>query len=279
MAISCVILFVIFFKNRTDVDTYHAPVVSQENGQYAGRDISAPVPDKKEESKGAVFQPAEIPVQDINKLVSVPPETFKKERDTAAANLKTPDLYGSRSKSASTATPGILPSKAAQEKSMADTQAGALQATPAGHIEMSAVNPNRQTESPDQNTKKESSLLSSQNKPSPEQKETSGEATSALIPLPGTKENPPDVETEVFLFLSKYIIAYEEGDIARFMDLFSQYAVENNNLKYSDIRRFYMKNFEGNRYNYVLKNVLLEKRADPIIVSGNYSIRKVSDDD
>ena len=87
------------------------------------------------------------------------------------------------------------------------------------------------------------------------------------------------LETEVSLFLSRYTIAYEEGDIWRFINLFSNYVIENNSLNYADIRKYYASNFEGNRYNYTLENVRVEKREDSIIVRGNYSIRKVTDDD
>lgn len=106
------------------------------------------------------------------------------------------------------------------------------------------------------------------------------EETLNILPSPkGPEEINPDLEAEVFSFLSQYIGAYEEGDIARFIGFFSKYAMENNSLRYSDIRQFYAKNFEGNRYSYTLENVLIEKRGYAIIVWGDYSIKKIADSD
>lgn len=110
--------------------------------------------------------------------------------------------------------------------------------------------------------------------------QNASEETPNILPaLRATGENHPDLETEVSLFLSKYTSAYEEGDIWRFINLFSNYAIENNSLHYADIRKYYASNFEGNRYNYTLENVRIEKREDSIIVRGNYGIRKITDDD
>lgn len=114
----------------------------------------------------------------------------------------------------------------------------------------------------------------------PPNKTIASEETPNIFPsLQDTGEKPPDLETEVSLFLSRYTSAYEEGDIWRFMNLFSNYAIENNSLHYADIRKYYASNFEGNRYNYTLGNVRIEKREDSIIVRGDYGIRKITDDD
>jgi|MudIll2142460700_1097286.scaffolds.fasta_scaffold51064_2 hypothetical protein len=113
----------------------------------------------------------------------------------------------------------------------------------------------------------------------PNGKNASEETPSILPSLQDSGENHPDLETEVSLFLSRYTSAYEEGDIWKFINLFSNYAIENNSLHYADIRKYYASNFEGNRYNYTLENVRIEKREDSIIVRGNYSIKKITDDD
>ena len=283
MALSCVILLIIFLKNRPELYTYHASVLPQENRQYNGKDHGTPDPgkkesDKKEENSIAGLQPAEVPGQDINRSASAPPEKSRKELDTSVANSRSLYPYGSRPKSADT-TQSTLPPQAAQENSMPDTRAGSVRKTPAEHTEVSPVETTRQIEPPDQNTKKDLPLLSPQKKPFLEQKGASGEMASISPLVSASGENRPDLETEVFLFLAQYIVAYEEGDILRFMDLFSKSAIENNNLHYTDIKRFYTKNFEGGRYNYTLRNVRIRKSEEPVVVSGDYSISKGTEGD
>jgi len=101
---------------------------------------------------------------------------------------------------------------------------------------------------------------------------SSVEALNTSPSVQANKQNNPESETEVFLFLSRYTGAYERGDIAAFLDLFSKDAVENNSLSYSDIRQFYARNFKASRYRYALENVVIEDRGDSVIVGGNYRI-------
>lgn len=78
----------------------------------------------------------------------------------------------------------------------------------------------------------------------------------------------------VDLFLEQYVHAYEEGDIEKFMSLFSKSAMENNRMNYDEIKRAYRKNFENARYRYALGNVQFRKNGESVVVDGAYSIRK-----
>jgi hypothetical protein len=83
-------------------------------------------------------------------------------------------------------------------------------------------------------------------------------------------------ETEVFFFMVQYINAYEEGDISRFMTFFSQSAVENGSRRYDDIRRSYKKNFETAKYSYMLKNLKIREEDNVTVVTGDYSIKRLT---
>ncbi|MEW6002613.1 MAG: DnaJ domain-containing protein [Nitrospirota bacterium] len=87
-----------------------------------------------------------------------------------------------------------------------------------------------------------------------------------------------NLEKEVNLFIGQYIRAYEEGDIDKFMQLYSKSALENSRLRYNDISRAYKKNFEGNRYKYFITNVQFRKKGENIVVTGQYIITKLKDD-
>lgn len=83
-----------------------------------------------------------------------------------------------------------------------------------------------------------------------------------------------DVEREVNLFISLYVRAYEEGDIGKFISLYSRSAIENNRMSYEEIRRAYQKNFEMGGYRYSVRNVRFRKEGDTFVVNAEYTIRK-----
>ncbi len=85
-----------------------------------------------------------------------------------------------------------------------------------------------------------------------------------------------DMETEVFLFLVRYIQAYEEGNISKFMDFFSHSAVENGYTPYEGIRQSYKKTFENNRYSYTLKNVSIKTEGNAVVAKADYSIKRIA---
>ena len=266
MAVSVLVLLTIFLRNWQKDYSYDIVVTPKQVSQDIVQGEKSPDPEKekakgdqenpplKQKSHNPLFEP-------FNKPYEPYPEKTPKETDDRTRGLKSLAFFGTKG--------------APLEKPMPDAKSGGGDKMLGEKTELPSVS-NAVQSSQDENLKKGDPSALLQKKPSSEQKETLGGSESSLS---GTKETPPNVETEVFLFLSRYIVAYEEGDIMKFMDLFSQYAIENNTLRYSDIRHFYRKNFEENRYNYVLKNVRLEKRADPIIVSGDYSIKKASDND
>jgi hypothetical protein len=85
---------------------------------------------------------------------------------------------------------------------------------------------------------------------------------------------PENIDRQVHLFAGQYRKAYEEGDIEKFMSLFSKSAIENDRMNYEEIRRAYKKNFESSRYRYILDNVRSVKNGDGAIVAATYVIRK-----
>lgn len=99
----------------------------------------------------------------------------------------------------------------------------------------------------------------------------STEGKSGKVSGPSYERTP---DNEANLFMEQYISAYEAGDIDKFMSLYSKSAVENNNLRYDDIRRAYQKSFQGTRYRYVLSDIRLRKDDNQIILTGGYSIKR-----
>ncbi len=85
-----------------------------------------------------------------------------------------------------------------------------------------------------------------------------------------------DLETEVFLFLVRYIQAYEEGNISKFMDFFSHTAVDNGGTRYEGIRQSYKKTFENGRYSYTLKNVSIKTEGNAVVATADYSIKRIA---
>lgn len=282
-AVSCIILLIIFLRNRQEVYTYQASALPEHYRQDAGQahrtpDIEKGNPEKKEGNNVVGFQPAEPQAQDTKTLTGALLEKSRKDKETGGASVKAFNLYGSHARSAGVTAPGTSPSQAAQKNSMANTTSGLMEKTLPEKIEGSALNSTVRFTSPDQNIKKDISPASLQKESPQVQIDVPGETAHALPPVPAPTADHPNLETEVFLFMSQYITAYEEGDITRFMDLFSKSAVENSRLHYADIMRYYKKNFENSRYTYTLKNVRLQKGAEGVIVSGRYSIRKMTDD-
>ncbi|HXX81276.1 MAG TPA: nuclear transport factor 2 family protein, partial [Thermodesulfovibrionales bacterium] len=283
-AVSCIVLLIMFLRNKLEIYTYQASALPEHYRQDTGQAYGTPGIGKGEpkETTIAGFQPAESQTQDTMTKTGALPEKSQKDRETEGLSVKAFNPPGTRTRSAGVTTLRISPSRAAQEKSMADAKSGIMEKPSREKTDDPSLNNMVRTASPDQNIqniKKDISPASLQKKPSPEQVDVSGEITNPSPPVSVPKDNHPNLETEVFLFMSQYITAYEEGDITRFMDLFSKSAVENNRLQYADIMRFYQKNFEGGRYTYTLKNLRLQKGEDRVIVSGHYSIRKMTDND
>ncbi len=83
------------------------------------------------------------------------------------------------------------------------------------------------------------------------------------------------LESAVNLFISQYVRVYESGDIDKFMSFYSSSAVENNSLRYDDIRRTYEKSFRNGRYTYILNNIQMKKDNNHIILTGTYIIKGI----
>lgn len=98
---------------------------------------------------------------------------------------------------------------------------------------------------------------------------------ASLAELDRTQTLQQSSDNEVTLFIDQFTGAYEAGDIDRFMSLFSASAIENNSLRYDDIRREYEKHFRGNRYKCDLKNVQTNRDNNNIILKGAYIIRSI----
>ncbi|HXX53153.1 MAG TPA: DnaJ domain-containing protein [Thermodesulfovibrionales bacterium] len=286
-AVSCIALLTIFLINRWEVFTFQASALPEHYRQDSSKEIRKPDNEKREterveEGSRTGFQPVGLPRQDAKESIGTVLEKPKKDKDKGAegANARGYNPPGPRAGSGGVTAQRTPPRSAIQGTFMTDAKSGMMDKIPLEKKESTAFNNIAEIARPEQDIKKDMPTASLQKKPSHEQADVSGgEMTNALPPAPVSKEDYPNLETEVFLFMSQYIAAYEDGDISRFMDLFSKSAVENGRLQYADIMKFYKRNFEGNRYSYTLKNVRLQKGEDWVIVSGLYSIRKMTDDD
>lgn len=103
----------------------------------------------------------------------------------------------------------------------------------------------------------------------------SGQAPKSAADNPLPNERHDDSDTEVFFFLVQYINAYEQGDISKFMTFFSRSATESN-MRYDDVRAAYSKHFENSKYSFVLKNVSIQRKDNAIVVTGDYSIKRLT---
>jgi len=103
------------------------------------------------------------------------------------------------------------------------------------------------------------------------------QAVDVAKPQDVLRTEPEKIDRSVNLFISQYTRAYEEGDIEKFMSLFSRAAVENGRMNYDEIRKAYKHNFEKNRYRYTLKNVQFRKNGDDVTVAASYIINKSAD--
>jgi hypothetical protein len=104
-------------------------------------------------------------------------------------------------------------------------------------------------------------------------------APRAQAPAVSEETHTADWKHDVYLFLLQYVSAYEKGDINAFMGLRSREIIENNSLRYEDVRTFYKTTFEGGRHRYNLRDVKIERGSDGFIVNGIYRIEKLSGSD
>ncbi|HXX81231.1 MAG TPA: LysM peptidoglycan-binding domain-containing protein [Thermodesulfovibrionales bacterium] len=98
------------------------------------------------------------------------------------------------------------------------------------------------------------------------------ETIAQLFPLGEVQDN---VQNEIKVFIDQYIQAYELGDIDKFMLFYSKSAIENNSLRYDEIRNVYQKNFENSRYTYSLRDPLVERSNGNVILTGTYIIKRI----
>jgi LysM repeat protein len=101
------------------------------------------------------------------------------------------------------------------------------------------------------------------------------EPVAQLFP-PGEAQG--NVQDEVKVFIDQYTQAYELGNIDRFMSFYSKSAMENNSLRYDEIRSGYQKNFQDSRYTYSLRDPLVQRSNGNIILTGTYIIKKIVGD-
>ena len=113
--------------------------------------------------------------------------------------------------------------------------------------------------------------------PQRREEETAGNYAESLAPPTGRTYivQVAELSSEVKAFIDQYIQAYELGDIDRFMSFYSGSAVENNSLGYNEIRSGYQKNFQGSRYSYSLKDLLMEEKDGNVVLMGIYFIRRM----
>jgi LysM repeat protein len=101
------------------------------------------------------------------------------------------------------------------------------------------------------------------------------EPIAQLFPPQVLEDN---VQNEVKVFIDQYTQAYELGDIDRFMSFYSTSAIENNSLRYDEIRNGYQRNFQDSRYTYSLKDLQAERSDGNVILTGTYTIKRILGD-
>jgi len=103
-----------------------------------------------------------------------------------------------------------------------------------------------------------------------------GPRTEPIAQLFPPEEVQGNVQNEVKVFIDQYTQVYELGDIDKFMSFYSKSAIENNSLRYDEIRNGYQKNFQDSRYTYSLRDPLVEKSNGNVILTGTYIIKRVA---
>lgn len=289
MAIAIIILLVLFLENRQQIYTGNAEVsnkmVMPESERQAGPtseqvDRTADMQDKRP-AVGQTGLP-ESPVADKLKDETEYKKTGKKasgtERAQADRTTNLPDKKPTGGESDKPSRPQGL--SIYNEKMKSDTGTGVIEKIPPAKTEGASIGSVAFRQTSDRNSSGDTSSKLLQGSLSARQSDNlSGKPYNSVPNSPASKEEQDDLEREVFRFIAQYVQTYEEGDIDRFMNFFSRSVVENSNLHYSEIKKFYKKNFESSRYKYLLKNVKLQKNEDAVIVLGEYTIRKLNDDD
>jgi DnaJ-domain-containing protein 1/ketosteroid isomerase-like protein len=79
---------------------------------------------------------------------------------------------------------------------------------------------------------------------------------------------------EVDAFMQRYIRAYTQSDIEGFMTLFSPAAVENNTMRYQEIRNAYRETFREKITDYRIQNMDIRTDGQKATVSGTYSMNR-----
>jgi LysM repeat protein len=105
-----------------------------------------------------------------------------------------------------------------------------------------------------------------------------GPGTEPLAQLFPPQVLEDNVQNEVNVFVDQYTQAYELGDIDRFMSFYSPSAIENNSLRYDEIRNGYQRNFQDSRYTYSLRDPVVKKSDGNVILTGTYIIKRIVGD-
>lgn len=272
IAISSIILLVIFLDNRP------APSLTQAAASHKARKSDgrkpdvAPTPGKKDMDIGS--QEA-APSAEYRRF-------YKEEQATHAPlenTIKRKTVRDFNTHAVPASTPGELAE--VNEHGRAVT-AGFFERGPLRETEFARTEHAAPAEAPASNkiTEKGASDRQLQKSPSPGlEAGATGRGPKGMAEDIALNERYGGLETEVFLFLVGYIQAYEEGDITKFMGFFSRSALENGNMRYEDIRRAYKKNFESSRYSYTLKNVDIKSKDSAVVARGDYSIKKITGED
>ena len=74
--------------------------------------------------------------------------------------------------------------------------------------------------------------------------------------------------------MDRYVRAYRSNDLETFMSFFSEDAVENNSLRYRDIRKAYAITFEEKINYYQISNMVVAIKGPNVFVSGTYTLSR-----
>ena len=79
-------------------------------------------------------------------------------------------------------------------------------------------------------------------------------------------------EHEIGIFLSRYITAYEQGDMKGLFSLFARSASEKSRIEFDEMRKARLQAFGDKTLRYTIKNVEFQDMGEAIVVRGEYRI-------
>ena len=109
----------------------------------------------------------------------------------------------------------------------------------------------------------------------PDEQKLPSPISTAVRPEQPAQPSIADItREEVDAFMQRYIRTYTQNDLEGFMALFSSAAIENNTMRYHDIRIAYRETFREKIADYRLQNMDIRTDGQKATVSGTYSLSR-----